>query len=91
MAHTSSHFSGKKLWLELSDLDESWLEGGHSCCQQNDNVRFGITHAQRTKRAKMCLTVYGGQKQRVVMKFGMKGEMGVADKMTFKLIANKAH
>ena len=62
MWHTSSRFSGGKFWLELSDLDKSLHEGGHSCYRQNDIVRFGITHMQRPKRAKMCLTVYGGQK-----------------------------
>ena len=40
---------------------------------------------------KMYFTVYGGQKLRVAMKFDMKGEMGIADKMMLQLIVNKAN
>ena len=47
MGHMSSYLSGSKLWLELSDLDKSRHEGGHGCYQQNDIVRFWITHMQR--------------------------------------------
>ena len=82
-------------WLEVKDCNENRYEGGHGRCRQNGIFGLGITRMQRAKlcakRARTHLfAVYGGWKWRIAMKIGMKGDMGVADKMVFLVLGLSA-
>ena len=71
-------FGQKSAWRRTWLLPTKWY-------------RQVLGHAHAARYIRCTSTVYGGQKLRVAMKFDMKGEMGIADKMMLQLIVNKAN